>query len=189
LHAVWLAGLSVTTPISPDAGAPAGAVDDPASVGAPALDRRAVAIVAAEGSDEVIEEFVANLPKQRLASAILQIHALRSALMKAERWCESRYGEEVGGNYTDTETGDQYVFGGEPRWFVADAAGFAAELARLANAKPLWRHRIHEAYKRTWAFNNTVLNSIRDLDEEIGNAVREFRQRKWGPKHLRRFDE
>jgi len=144
--------------------------------------------IVSEDDDSLLERFVADLPTERLAPTMVELHRLEGQMRKARGFLEGRYQEEVDAAWTDTD-GEVWLWQGEARWEVKDPDGLAAALLHLMTKHPLWRDRIKESFKRSWTFNNTALNSIRDLEEEIGDTVREFRTRRFGPRHLRRQEE
>jgi hypothetical protein len=176
--------------LSPNA--PAAAVDDPVAVGAPttldlALFERA--------SDEQIEEYIAELPRDRVIGALHLINKIRKALQVAEKMAASRADAEqilgVGEVWTAPD-GTEFMWSGDRHREVTDAEGLknALTIAAQNGMLPMLAARALKG-----AFKTEIKTYLLEIDRivkfapDIADIVREFTVWKSGPNKLRPLDE
>ena len=154
------------------------------------VTRKDIAVLAVEGGDDIINEFVNALPAERIAPTILRVREMRQSLASAEQLLEQRYAVECNGNeWLDPETGKTYEFAGSAGWEVKDPLGLMAELRLLGQqdeavgrvVEPLLKDAIQTEYK----VSHNALNRIRDASDAAARVIMDFRTRTFGPKHLR----
>jgi len=158
------------------------------------LTTEQLATIASETFDDqsALENYIADLPAERVPLVLARTMALRRWLQQIEKMAESRMGLDQiltsGEFWTDPDTAVEFMFTGDRKREVKDPEGLRAALAEIV-MRPL----ADRAYRA--AFRVKVEVMLRELDEMVkfapqtGDIVRDFTAWKEGPLHLRPVEE
>ena len=152
------------------------------------VTRRELASIAADVDSSSLDTFVEQLPAVRVVPAAIRVKELRRALQRMEDLLETRVGMEqlVGREgWRDPESGDQYEYAGTPTWEVSQPDSLRAALETAGATK----RDLAACFEQVTKISHTGLNRLRDAKDEYGEIIRDFRIRKFGPKHLRKREE
>ena len=148
-----------------------------------ALTLRDVASIL-EADEAALVDFVAGVPSEVVPLFALHVTTMRKALDRIEAEAERRMEADQLREWTAPD-GVVYQFKGRADWKVSDPEGFVSALRGLLSERDFAK-----AAKRDWKFSHAALTSLaNDLGDAVADVVRDFRERHWGPRHLRPRDE
>jgi hypothetical protein len=152
------------------------------------ITRMELATAAAGIPEGDLLEFVNALPSERVVAAAVRVKEIRRSLQRMEDALEMRVGiEQLVGEegWRDPESGEEFIYVGAPTWEVPDPNGLRAAL-ETAGAQP---RDLRECFDTVVKISHTGLNRLRDRSDTFADAIRDFRIRKFGPRHLRKREE
>jgi hypothetical protein len=144
---------------------------------------------------EEIEQYVAELPKERVVEALHLVADLRKTLSIAERMLSSRIDAEqiLGtGEVWTAPDGNEYMWAGDRSRKCDDVEGFRAALRELlgANMSPLAIRAFREAFRTETRVMLLEIDKLVKFAPEVADTVRDFiRWDESRTKHLRPLSE